>query len=144
MQKAMPIDRSQIREAARAAAEKPLNIGVSIVFVDDKTIRQVNEEFLGHDNATDVIAFDYRDSEGETPFEEENAEIVISVERAIREAKRRRQPIARELLLYVIHGVLHLTGYDDLQKDAARIMRKQQLRVLNSISHLWKESETKQ
>ncbi|NOY05924.1 MAG: rRNA maturation RNase YbeY [Chlorobi bacterium] len=79
---------------------------VSIALVDDATIHAVNKKFLGHDCATDVITF---------PLETEplDAEIVISVETARRQAREFKVSLKEELLRLVIHGTLHLAGWRD-------------------------------
>ena len=79
---------------------------ISIALVDDATILAINREFLGHDYSTDVITF---------PLETEplDAEIVISVETARRQAREYKVSLREELLRLVIHGTLHLAGWRD-------------------------------
>jgi len=133
LQDRLPIDRARVRHAVRAAAGERLAAdAVNVAFVDDPAIRELNRRFLGRNCATDVIAFDYRDG---APDEDGVAgEIVISVDRALAEARRRRQPVERELLLYVVHGVLHLLGYDDREPGQSRRMRMEQQRVLKRLA----------
>jgi probable rRNA maturation factor len=94
--------RRVLAEAAIAAAR------VSLAVVDDPTIHELNREFLGHDYATDVLSFLL-----ERPPAAIEGEIVVSAETAAAEAPRYGWSAAEELLLYVIHGALHLVGYDD-------------------------------
>ncbi len=106
---------------------------VGIAFVTDETIREYNKEFLGHDWATDVIAFGYgktKSAERRAKSEERGAkseeragwagtverkylgDIVISVETAAHNATRYKLSLAQELKNLMLHGVLHLLGYD--------------------------------
>jgi probable rRNA maturation factor len=95
---------------------------IDLALVDDRTIRSVHREFLNLDTPTDVLTFPLHEA-GE-PL---SGQIVVSVETALREARRRGLSVADEVLLYVIHGVLHLCGYDDhMPGDARRMRRRQQ------------------
>ncbi len=82
---------------------------LSVAVVDDPTSHRVNVDFLGHDFPTDVISFPLQDDA--TRFQ---GELVVNAPFAIRSAKEYGWDACNELLLYVIHGSLHLTGYDDL------------------------------
>ena len=91
---------------------------VNFVLLNDRQIRRINQQFLRHDRATDVIAFA---SLGEDHF----GEILISVDTARRQAKVQRHSLLRELQILAIHGVLHLLGYDDHRPaDRARMWRR--------------------
>ena len=92
---------------------------IGIAVVDDPTITKVHAEFLGDDSPTDVISFmlDYSPSRLE-------GEVVASAETAIARAPEFDWSPEEELLLYVIHGVLHLVGYDDTTPKARKTMRK--------------------
>lgn len=105
---------------------------VSLVLCDDATIQALNHQFLGHDYPTDVLSFPLN---AVTP---EGArllgEIIISVETAERNARRYRQPLEQELLRLVIHGTLHLLGYDDSTPDNRRRMRRKELAYLRKVT----------
>jgi probable rRNA maturation factor len=86
-----------------------------IVLVTDRAIAAYNEQFHHVTGPTDILAFDYGDPD-------EPGELVISVEHVISQAKRYRSTAARELALYVVHGVLHLAGHDDIKpRDRLRM-----------------------
>ena len=86
---------------------------LSIVFVGERRMRRLNREYLGHDYVTDVITFE--------------SEIVVCPAVAARNAKHYGNSIAREIILYVVHGILHLCGYDDhAPKDIERMRQKEQ------------------
>src|SRR5205809_795544 len=110
-QEMVPIDRRQVREVARAVleGEKVADYEISIAFVDNPTIHRLNARYLQHDEPTDVLSF---------PFSEPNAkklagELVIGAEVALAQATERGHDVQNELALYVIHGLLHLCGFDD-------------------------------
>jgi probable rRNA maturation factor len=106
------------RLAARIAGRRSL----SIAFVGNAEIRRLNRRFLGHDYATDVLAFPL----GTDLF----GEVVVSAEYAAAEARRRGIPLEEELLRYVVHGILHLLGYDDHRPADRRRMWVRQEREL--------------
>ena len=131
-QELVPLEYARLKDCARAVltGEKVKEAKVSLAFVDDVTIAGLNKRFLDHDGPTDVITFPYS-GRGAKKLE---GEVVIGVEVARREAAERGHDVNTELCLYVIHGVLHLCGYDDRSpKDAAAIRRKEReyLRQLN-------------
>jgi len=96
---------------------------ISLAFVDDPTIHRINKQFLNHDEPTDVITFPLR----KKPLE---AELVIGVEVAIREAAERKLDVHDEVALYVVHGLLHLCGYDDHSERDRKEMRERERHYL--------------
>ena len=105
---------------------------LSIVFVDDKRMRELNESFLGKNTTTDVLAFPLGDLSND-----ENGkicgEIVVSVETAIEVAGKIGSDVTCEIYLYLIHGLLHLTGYDDKKKKMAEKMHNEERRILSGL-----------
>jgi probable rRNA maturation factor len=94
--------------AARAAgAIGKTTSSATIAFVSDKTIRQLNRQFRGFDKATDVLSF---------PAEDENeanlGDIAISVDTAAKQAKENGLKFDEEVAQLILHGLLHLSGYD--------------------------------
>lgn len=98
----------------RSAVERVLVEGgfahaeVSVAILDDAPMRRLNAEYLHHDWPTDVLSF-VHDSQGDRL----DGEIILSAETAGRQARRFGWPAEDELLLYAIHGALHLVGRDD-------------------------------
>lgn len=127
-QKRVAIDRRLIRRVARAvlAGEGIDSAEMSIAFVDDVESARVNQEFLRHAGPTDVITFPL----GDSPLA---GELVIGAEVAARVANERGHSTAAELALYVIHGLLHLTGYDDKRVVARRRMRVREAHHLAAL-----------
>lgn len=101
---------------------------VSLALVDDATIRQLNGRYLAHDYATDVLSFLLDDEP--TQWE---GEVIVSVETAARNSLRYGLPLMQELLLYVIHGTLHLTGHDDADEAGRQQMRMLEARYLAQL-----------
>lgn len=128
--------RSVLRREQVSAAE------ISIAIVDDCQIHAVNRDFLGHDYATDVISFLLEEPGDGPPFRPStrscrrgtgktlDGEIVISAETALRNAARYGVPAEREIALYLVHGLLHLCGYDDLTPREKRLMRRREAEAL--------------
>jgi probable rRNA maturation factor len=97
---------------------------LSIVLVNDKQIAKLNAQYHATPAATDILSFDYGNGQGE---------LIISVEHAIGQAKHFRSTPARELVLYVIHGILHLHGYNDTTPRRRVRMRAGERRLLNGL-----------
>lgn len=115
--------------AARVAAGAHAIAGeLSVVFVGDARLAQLHADWLDDPTLTDVITFDLR-GDGDGPA----GEIYISVERAHAQAARRGVDPLRELLVYVAHGVLHLSGFDDHDPRERRRMRAAERRVLAAL-----------
>ncbi len=109
------------REACRRAAEAVLGARkVVVAIVDDATIAELHERYLGVEGATDVLSFPH-------------GEIVVSAETAQREARERRIDPRSELCLYVVHGALHLKGFDDRTPRARSRMRAEERRILGRL-----------
>lgn len=119
------VDRQETIPRAKAACKRAAEAvlkdrKVVVALVDDKTIAELHERFLDKPGPTDVLSFPH-------------GEIVVSGDTASREAKRRGVAPIHELVLYVVHGALHLKGYDDRKpKDRSR-MRAAERRVLKTL-----------
>ncbi len=111
--------------------ERISSADISLALVDDAEIHRINREFLGHDYPTDVISFVLGDPSQALPREHLEGELVVSAETAIREASAHGWSAADELLLYVVHGLLHLCGYDDLTDEDRPVMRSRERQVLS-------------
>jgi probable rRNA maturation factor len=130
-QELVPLDRGRLGDIVRIvlAGESEPDYEISLAFVDNPTIHRLNKRYLDHDEPTDVLSF---------PLSEPGAkklagELVIGVEVAQAEASERGHAVQVELALYVIHGLLHLCGYDDHNEaDAARVRERERhyLRLL--------------
>ncbi|MFQ5989410.1 MAG: rRNA maturation RNase YbeY [Candidatus Methylomirabilales bacterium] len=102
---------------------------VSVVLVDDRAIRRLNRLYLNHDRPTDVLAFPQQQGLP-SPQPHLLGDVVISVETAARQAKAHGHSLAQELAMLLIHGILHLLGYDDSTPATRRRMWAEQARLL--------------
>jgi probable rRNA maturation factor len=101
---------------------------LNIAFVTDKEIRRLNARYLKRNCVTDVITFDMS-----LPTAGILADIFVSWEAAMRQARSYQTSALYEAYLYVIHGVLHLLGYDDRTLKQRRLMQKRQEEILSAL-----------
>jgi len=106
---------------------------ISIVFVDDSRIRKLNSKYRKIDSPTDVLAFPTGGGRGCRPKQDLLGDIVISVETAKKNARYFGSDLKKELTLYMIHGILHLLGYDDTTTASRKKMRLTEERLLKKI-----------
>ena len=104
---------------------------VSIKFVGDTRMRRLNREYRGNERTTDVLAFAFREASG--PVSNMLGDVVISIPMALRQAKSFDHSLSEELARLLIHGVLHLVGYDHVRSQDYYKMNKIEKRILNSI-----------
>jgi probable rRNA maturation factor len=107
---------------------------VSIVLVDNDAIRRLKARYFGRRVVTDVISFDLRDeacsSDG---VQTVDCEIVVNAQRAVTWADRSARDPRAELNLYVIHGLLHQLGYDDISARKAQVMHAREDQLLIAL-----------
>jgi probable rRNA maturation factor len=139
-------DQARLERSARAiladVGEPSAELG--ILFVGDQRMRGLNRRYLGKDRTTDVLAFAMR--EACTPHASRLTpdmlgDVVISIPTALRQAKEARRSLDEELACLLVHGTLHLCGYDHerSEKEARRMHRRERM-VLRSIARLPKRS----
>ncbi len=105
---------------------------LSIALSDDRRLQQLNRDFLGIDAPTDVLSFPAAESDPESGAVY-LGDIVISVEHARKQALAAGHPLEAEVQLLVVHGVLHLLGYDHARPAEKSRMWAAQAAILNSI-----------
>ena len=108
---------------------------ISVVLTDDEHVQELNREYRGSDRPTDVLAFSQIEGEQAKAQAERVAlgDVVISVDTAERQAAEQGHALENELDLLIIHGVLHLLGYDDETEADAAEMRRHENRVLDEL-----------
>jgi len=125
--------RHVIKEEGRAARS------LSIVLTDNRHIRDLSNEYLQRDAVTDVISFPLEDPEGPQGHPSHdgtiNGEIIASAERAYEQAQAIHGNPEAELLLYIVHGLLHLIGYDDRTPQDARRMHAREDALLSQLGY---------
>jgi rRNA maturation RNase YbeY len=131
------VHRAAIRKFAErvldAVGESRSELGVELV--GDHRMRRLNRQYRGRDSSTDVLAFSIREAPG--PVSRLMGDVVISIPAVYRQALDHRHSVDDEFAMLLIHGILHLCGYDHERgsKDAAR-MRRQERRLLGRASPL--------
>jgi len=129
-QRALKLDRALLRKAVKLVLEGENfeSAEISLAVVDDPQIHELNRRWLDHDYPTDVISFVLEQDERHL-----ESEIIVSADTAAQSAQRFGWAAADELLLYVIHGTLHLAGYDDLDDDEQQRMRERERHYLSLL-----------
>lgn len=127
-QEALELDYARIKIVARGVlqGEGLTDAKLTIAFMTDPAIHALNKRFLEHDEPTDVITFPY----SQKPL---HGDLAISTDTAISAAAERGHEAAEELLLYVIHGILHLCGYDDVSEKKRAVMKKKEAEYLSKL-----------
>jgi probable rRNA maturation factor len=111
---------------------------LSILITDDATLRELNRTYLGVDSPTDVLSFSQTEGEefavpdGETPH---MGDVIISVETARRQALEHGLALQDEAAHLLVHGILHLLGYDHEDPDDAAVMRSHEDAILGVHAH---------
>jgi probable rRNA maturation factor len=109
---------------------------LEIVFLSDRVIRPLNKKYKSRDRSTDVLSFNI--DAGELGRGKIFGEILISSDTALKNSKAFGTSFQEELALYIIHGILHLSGYEDyMAKDMARMSKKQE----NILERLCKRTD---
>lgn len=143
-QEVLGIDPRFLKRAAAQVltAERVRKAELSVVVVDDREMQELNRRYLEHDWPTDVISFllecetgdERRVKRGEPLGSGKviSGEVIVSTQTAKRNSTIYRWTPLDELLLYLVHGILHLCGYDDLSPAALRTMRAREAEVLGA------------
>lgn len=135
----------QIADALLADLEIE-NAELGVYLVGAPEITRINGTFLRHQGSTDVITFDYADAGGKCFVTDQkvrtttkrcrplHGDIFICVDEAIGAARRFRTTWQSEIVRYLVHGVLHLRGYDDARPDRRRKMKREEDRRVHRLS----------
>ena len=133
--------RRLVKESLRAHSLEP-QVELSLLVTDDATVRELNKTYRGKDKATDVLSFALEaDRRGGAaagfvmpPGEMVHlGEVIVSYPKAVEQAAERLHPVEDELALLVVHGVLHLLGYDHDKPGREREMRSMERKVLSAV-----------
>jgi probable rRNA maturation factor len=126
-QRRLPVDEDDLESfstrLARSLRRTPRDFSVALV--SDRRIRALNRRYRGHSKATDVLAFPLRNKRGANGY---LGDVVISVETARRNARRYAHNPQEEIKLLILHGLLHLLGYDHETDKGQMNRREHQLR----------------
>ena len=125
-----PVNEAQLIEAATAVLQDSMfsSAAISLAVVDDETIHELNRRHLNHDWPTDVLSFVLEDDGDHL-----EGEVILSADTAATAAEELGNSATEEQLLYVIHGMLHLVGYNDKDDADAEEMRVAESRYLQQF-----------
>jgi probable rRNA maturation factor len=120
----------KITEALLADLEiTEAELGINLVAAREMAL--INETFLRHKGTTDVITFDYAAPEKRKQM---HGEIFLCVDDAIGQAEKFKTTWRSEIVRYIVHGILHLQGFDDSRATARRKMKREENRLLRALS----------
>ena len=110
-------------------------LGINLVATREMTL--INETFLQHEGSTDVITFDHHDHTSRTTHHASgiHGEFFVCVDDAVAQAKEFKTSWQSELVRYIVHGVLHLLGHDDLRPDLRRKMKREENRLVRRLEN---------
>jgi probable rRNA maturation factor len=138
-QRARTINHSRLRRLAINLVTGQLalhSVDVAICLVGDEEMIALNQGYLRHAGSTDVITFDYLErTRSESAAKGEiQGDIFICIPEALRQARRFRTSWQAELVRYLVHGVLHLAGYDDRRAAARRKMKRRENQLVAALA----------
>ncbi len=142
-QRTVSLNTRLLRLVTKTLLDDLLNLeqfDLSIILVRSKEMAQINQTYLQHEGSTDIITFDYSDTSTLDPRPSTLAlhgELFICIDDAIAQAREFRTTWQSELARYVIHGVLHLRGYDDIRAADRRKMKREENRLVKEIARLF-------
>lgn len=109
-----------------------VDLGICLVAAPE--MARLNETFLRHAGSTDVLAFDYAEHATRNAVHAVHGEVFVCVDEAVAQARRYRTSWQAELVRYVVHGVLHLRGFDDRTPAARRRMKSAEDRLVGALA----------
>jgi probable rRNA maturation factor len=113
------------------------DVEISIVLCDNAFIHPLNKMYREKDRPTDVLSFSQREGEFANPNDPVLGDVILSLEQASIQAKERSIPFTQELSLLLVHGILHLLGYDHIKEDEAEIMEAKERKILSDVNVEW-------
>ncbi|MBV1817858.1 rRNA maturation RNase YbeY [Anaerosalibacter bizertensis] len=122
----------KVMKECLALEEKSLDTEISVSFVNNKEIQELNREYRNVDSSTDVLSFPMTDdfSLSHIPI---LGDIVISLEKALSQAEEYGHSFNREVAYLTAHSMFHLLGYDHMKEDEKQVMRKKEKQVMKSL-----------
>lgn len=133
-QKLLKIPLKTIRSVARTALlECKVCTPLSLVFVDSEYMQKLNRTYTGRDHTTDVLAFPIRDADD--PPDIPLGEVFVNIQLATERAEEESSSAEKEALLYLVHGILHLVGYDDKTPQQRRTIRQKETEILKKCGY---------
>ena len=131
----IPFSKSLLERVVSATLEhetKPADCELAIVLTDDARLHALNRDYLGIDSPTDVLSFPASETNPETGALY-IGDILISIPRAQAQADAASHPLAAEVQLLAVHGVLHLLGHDHAEAEEKALMWQAQAEILEKL-----------
>jgi probable rRNA maturation factor len=128
------VDLERVALAALVAEGVPA-VELGILITDDATIRDLNRRYAGEDRPTDVLSFSLREGEEFVSPDEtlRLGEVIISLDTARQQADEAGRPLDAEVAHLLVHGILHLLGYDHAEPEEACAMQARENAILGAI-----------
>ena len=131
------LDDAHLRQLIRhvLSEEGATLVHLSVVLAGHEMIRRLNREYLDHDYNTDVLSFSLRDGPDSSNAEEDGVEgeVYVDLDTAAERHEEFDTSFEREAYRYVVHGVLHLVGYDDATESGQATMRQKENQYLDAV-----------
>jgi len=141
---------SEVCDFALKEEEVDKDYQISLLFVDNDEIKEINEETRGINKATDVLSFPMLDYENGKVYKDMYigyefdetymdgnelvlGDMVLSLEKALEQSIEYNHSYEREVSYLVVHSILHLLGYDHMEEEEKKIMRKREEEILNKL-----------
>lgn len=131
------MDLRYLRRLTRCLLQDELHLDafeLGVCLLNDQAMVQANEQFLRHAGTTDVITFDYSEPGSDGLI----GEILVCIPEAARQARRFRTSWESELVRYIVHGVLHLRGFDDTTTAKRRRMKARENKLVRRLKTLFR------
>jgi len=141
--RARPLKTKFLREIVRTLLVEELSrdqFEIGIFIIGEAAMTRMNEGYLRHKGSTDVITFEYTDASHPDCLA---GEIFVCLDEALIQSKRFRVTWQKELVRYVVHGILHLWGFDDKTSAAQRMMKREEDRLMRRLTARFKLHELK-
>ena len=120
------------RMALEFAGRRAGNAELTLVFTDDARMRELNHDFRGQDKPTNVLSFPANDeTDTDSPY---LGDVVLALETILREAQEQKKTPAAHTAHLVVHGTLHLIGFDHMDDDEAEMMEHFERRILSGAN----------
>jgi len=131
-QKIRPVDAALLRQMGRSLLDDFLSVPdyeIAVCLIGPADMARLNETFLHHAGSTDVITFNYAEKAGSW-----RGEIFISIADAAAQAREFDCSWQEEVARYLVHGILHLAGFDDTRPALRRVMKRRENKLLKDLS----------
>jgi len=134
----LALDQVAVNETINSASKSPHRLAV-VMLSNDESVQELNKTYRGKDKPTNVLSFPSTENFHETTQKQKEpvhvGDIILAYETVINEAKRDKKPIKQHFSHLVIHGVLHLLGYDHENETQAQVMEALESELMNQLGY---------